>query len=279
MESEATTTAISALNWANGLAFFFNVLATFGSQSAKGMQDNATLSAKYQTLVTPAGYAFSIWGIIFTTQAAWTIMQFGEGMRSSSFVTETVGYGFVSACLAQALWSVVFGLEQITASIVPMVAILVSLLPIAGRILTGSSNDDESQNFWVTAFPMLIHAGWILAATLVNTNVVLVARGASTSVQTLAAWASLAVLVSCGVGLLALPMASSGMTTSVSTPTVVVIPCVLAWASYAVSRELGKPKASIATNFSPEVVARTGMVARNGAFLIMVLVVLVALLR
>eukprot|EP00536_Pseudo-nitzschia_multiseries_P007456 jgi/Psemu1/195694/e_gw1.176.67.1 len=261
--------ALTVLNWVNGAVFVLTILATFGTQGnnrfTRGwmMQDNGTLSAKYQSLVTPAGYAFSIWGLIFATEGLWTILQFGADWRSSWFVRDIVGYNFVWACLSQSVWSVVFACEQITASIVPMLATLVSLVPIAHRIFF---------RFWLMAFPMLLHTGWILAATLVNTNVVFVARGAPSQVQIVVGWISLSILVLSGLVIL-----NFCWWFGTDSRNALVIPCVLAWASLAISRELDDPRESIATGFAPDIVSCTRLASRNGGLLILFVALVIAI--
>ena len=72
--AETTPTSVSVpklqtLNYVNVVAYLSNFLVVFFSTRA-GLPDNAELSNKYQTLVTPAPYAFAIWGIIFTAELA-----------------------------------------------------------------------------------------------------------------------------------------------------------------------------------------------------------------
>ena len=263
----AAIPGIAALNYANGMAFGLNIIVTFGSQKAVkwGMKDNATLSAKYQTLVTPAGYAFAIWALIFLSQTIWTVLQFMPEYRSSIFVADIVGYNFVYACIFQCMWSICFGYEQITISLVAMVAILMSLMPIVHKLFT---LDNNSNNFWTMEFPMEIYAGWIMAATLVNLNVVFVSHGISTKLQTLFAWTSLTIVLFVGIAIqtpLQMIAAVDG-----DHHGRYVIPCVLAWASFAISKELEHPKESIATNFSPDVISSTKTASRMIAILILV---------
>eukprot|EP00984_Skeletonema_dohrnii_P011428 scaffold4563_cov118-Skeletonema_dohrnii-CCMP3373.AAC.2 len=50
----------------NTAAYLLNALETFGygpfSSHFTADQNNATISDKYQTIITPFGFAFSIWG-------------------------------------------------------------------------------------------------------------------------------------------------------------------------------------------------------------------------
>jgi hypothetical protein len=56
----------------------FNWLAATGRLAGT---DTAAISAKYQTLVTPAGYAFSIWTLIYVGLVAFSVFQAAAGQR------------------------------------------------------------------------------------------------------------------------------------------------------------------------------------------------------
>jgi membrane associated rhomboid family serine protease len=89
-----------ALSILNILAFTLNTLETAGvgpfSIHFNQNQDNATISAKYQTIITPHGIAFSIWGIIFLMEAIFcAVTLFNERMGRSRLVVEGVSIWFV----------------------------------------------------------------------------------------------------------------------------------------------------------------------------------------
>lgn len=84
----------------NLLAFALNTVETAGvgpfSVHFNENQDNASISAKYQTIITPNGIAFSIWGIIFLMETVFcTLTVFNERMRNHNLVVEGVSYWFV----------------------------------------------------------------------------------------------------------------------------------------------------------------------------------------
>lgn len=236
----ASVNRLQAVNYANVIAYAANALVVFGS-TAVGLQDNATLSEKYQTLVTPSGYAFAIWGVIFLAQLIWTIAQLLPAFRSTELVTKGVGYYYVAACLAQCAWTVAFGLEKIELSLIAMVSILVPLLIILTK--TSGLQAGNIGLYWLLKFPFEIHAAWIMAATVVNTNVLLVALTVSPSIQTYVAWASLVVVFLVGY--------------FYTLKQKWVVPSVLAWAAIAIAVELSSPKESIIATFSESTIGQT----------------------
>lgn len=238
--STATVNRLQAVNYANVISYVANAAVVFGS-TALGLPDNATLSEKYQTLVTPSGYAFAIWGPIFIAELIWTIGQLLPAYRSSELVTKGVGYYYVAACLAQCAWTVAFGLEEILLSLIAMVSILIPLLVI---LLKSSSFPAGSIGlYWLLKFPFEIHASWIMAATLVNLNVLLVSLNLDPSIQTYVGWASLGVVVVVGLFF--------------TLKRKWVVPSVLAWAAIAISVELSNPKETIVTTFPETTIEQT----------------------
>jgi hypothetical protein len=94
----------------NLLAYTLNTLETFGigpfSIHFNPDQDNASVSAKYQTIITPHGIAFSIWGIIFLAEAIFlgaTLLN--EKLRESVLVVDGVSYWFVLGTFFFVIWS------------------------------------------------------------------------------------------------------------------------------------------------------------------------------
>jgi hypothetical protein len=140
-----------------------------------GLPDNAVLSEKYQTLVTPIGWAFSIWGPIFISQAIFTVIQMLPDYRANPLVTEGVGYWYAAVCLAQVFWTLSFSLEVNWLAFIMMSTILAFLVKLNhdSYKLTPATNGE----FWLFKFPFQLHLGWIIAASFVNLSVLLVAYG------------------------------------------------------------------------------------------------------
>lgn len=241
-------TELNRINYSNVLAYLANVLVTYsvGNGVFPGAQSNSDLSAKYQTLVTPAGYAFAIWGIVFISQAIFAIAQLLPSMRAVDLVQRGVGWNYVIVCIAQIAWSFVFAYEFIELSVVAMLCILVFLVRAVVRQSKIVTEEEEGtttiRDFWLLQFPFSIHCGWITAASFVNINVVLVKLQASSSLQFYTAIASLVHLLM--IAGFALFYAGE-----------YVIPSVLAWATLAIYAELGTPNALITSTFDAATIA------------------------
>jgi len=237
---------LNYLNYLNLSGYIVNVLVTFASAPVFGFPDNAELSAKYQTLVTPAGFTFAIWGIIFISQAVFTIFQMLPAYRSNKLVQDGVSYWYFIACIFQSAWSFAFGYEIIWLSAIIMFSILVSLVNIVTRqSAIQSSPQDSNKEFWLYKFPFSLHCGWIATAFAVNINVFIVAQNASAGAQETWAYISLGYAISV-----------AGMAFFLLSIPDFTIPSVLIWATIGIANELKNPNDSIENLFGVEVISQ-----------------------
>lgn len=253
-------TTISRFNIANLVGYFLNVVITYAIGAAgiiPGLKTNSELSRKYQTLVTPVGWAFAIWGVIFVAQFIWTLYQvLARSQRNSPWVT-AVGFNYLYVCLAQCAWTLAFSTEIIYLSVVCMVAILVFLVRAVVQLgKVGVEDDFSIRTYLLWKFPFTIHCGWITAATIVNINVLLVYLNVPASTQFYVAFACLLSLLAVAAFLL------------VRNRTDLVIPTVLVWALWGVYNELKSPDENMIANFTSSQIDQT----RDGSFAVFSLI-------
>ncbi len=148
--------ALAAVIFVNYLA---NALPLNGSTTGE-------LSAKYNVLITPAGYVFSIWGLIYVLLTIWVIIQVLPKNRNEP-VYESIGLWFVLNCILNCTWIFVWHHELLGLSWIVMIGLLLSLIMIYTKI----QNQDNKSSF--VRLPFSVYLGWISVATIVNTAVVL----------------------------------------------------------------------------------------------------------
>jgi len=224
---QALIPALTWKNWLNFLMYVANVGVTYASISGIFGESNTELSKKYQTLITPAGWAFSIWGPIFIWEGVFAVIQLLPAFRSLDSVQNIAPWWWAS-CVFQVLWSVAFGAEGITLAFILMVSILVSLV---GLLWTGDSKRGTVAEYWLVRAPFSLQCGWIVAASALNLNVF-----------------ADACLASQGT-LLTLAIASLGIVFAIASLAVFAIPlpnpviCFVAfWALISIYSELGEAK-------------------------------------
>ena len=151
-----------------------------------GGQTNAQISDKYHTLITPAGYAFSIWGLIFLGLLAFGIYQ-GLGSQQTNPRFRAIGWWVVLNTLCNAIWSPLFNNERIGVALLVILVMLFSLFIIEQRLLEKrhqpllATNPDATMleakaspaETWLARIPFSIYFGWVTVATILNVAIFL----------------------------------------------------------------------------------------------------------
>lgn len=154
----ATLAAIIGTLLVNTLSNFFPP----GGQNV-GEIANTILS---DVLITPANYAFAIWGIIYLGLIAYGIYQLGVSQRQDQRIRR-VNWLLIGACLAQMIWIFLFTLRFFSLSILAMLGILLPLIGAYRTLRTGKQTANY-QRRWLARYPFSIYLAWISVATVVN---------------------------------------------------------------------------------------------------------------
>lgn len=131
------------------------------------------LSDKYGNLFTPAGYVFSIWGVIYILLAAFTFYQYTENDEE---LHNKIGWLFVVSCFFNSIWIFLWHYEILSLSIVAIAGILVCLLLIYTRLRIGLVNVSKKKLYMVNS-TFSVYLGWITVAPIANVAALLVANG------------------------------------------------------------------------------------------------------
>lgn len=166
------------------------VLATnYFSQIGKiNGQTIGSLSRKYDNLFTPAGFAFSIWGIIFLGMlllVAYQAFCVIAKREQSSF--SKVGFWFALVNLCNALWVVLWLYEMTAFSVLMMLLMLIGLTTICIRLRHVHFRSNWAQRAFV-CWPLSVYAGWISVATIANISAYLSKLGWQGGIFTPATW-------------------------------------------------------------------------------------------
>lgn len=221
-----TSAPISWTNWLNVAAYAANTVVTYASLTGVFGATNTELSDKYQTLVTPAGWAFSIWGPIFIWEGVFVAAQLLPRFRGSQVVSRVSPFWW-ALCAAQVAWTLAFAQEQITLALLFMLCILASLL---GASWSTDGLQLGAAEYFLLRAPLSLQLGWIVAASVVNANVQ--ADAARASQETLLALAV--------VSYAAVLAVVTAFTFAAQSPDPLV-GLVAAWAFAGIHSELGDP--------------------------------------
>jgi hypothetical protein len=130
----------------------------------------AEISNKYPTLITPAGYAFSIWSLIYIGLIAFTIYQMLPALLERFRSVRSL---YILSCLLNCAWIYFWHHDNIAVSFVVIAALAVTLVLITIKL----RRDPSTGVYWYARAPFGIYAGWVTAATIVNFTILLVASG------------------------------------------------------------------------------------------------------
>src|SRR5690606_3146826 len=122
---------------------------------------------EYHNLFTPAGYAFSIWGLIYILLFAFVIytgrsLFKPEKNAGETFVTR-MGWWFVVSCIANCLWIVTWLYGYTGLSVLVLAAAFISLMVIVLEALKYYRGSAEK---WFINIPFQIYAGWLSVALI-----------------------------------------------------------------------------------------------------------------
>lgn len=131
-------------------------------------RDTGEISDNYPNLFAPAGYAFSIWGLIYTLLAIYVIYQL---WREQDEVVAKVNRLFIPNALLNASWIFAWHYDVIWLSVVIMAGLLFTLIRIADILRDSSLTAKQS---WLVRLPFSVYFGWIAVATIANITVFLV---------------------------------------------------------------------------------------------------------
>lgn len=115
-------------------------------------------------LITPAGYAFAIWGLIYIGLIAYSVYQALPAQRHKAGF-QGASWGVIGACVFQIIWIYAFLTFRFWLSVLLIVGILACL---AYAYLSSRSVKPTWKGRWLLQAPISIYFGWITVATVVN---------------------------------------------------------------------------------------------------------------
>ena len=169
-------------------------VAVGGSQQLLGWgQSPAEFSADSDETLRVAGYAFSIWGLIYLGLLAYAVRQ---AMRQTgeSLLIQRLGWPSAAAFLGIGWWVVAAAFDWETATVVLIFAslavLLAPLLVNAGAIRALGRSDRDR---WLVVWPLALLAGWLTVASPVNLLTVATGNDALPAMLSPTGWAVVAV--------------------------------------------------------------------------------------
>jgi len=142
-------------------------MIVFNGLAATGYVNGITpevVSGRYETVMTPAGYAFSIWTLIYVGLFGLSIYQM---LPSNIFRFRSVRSLYIVSCFLNCAWIFFWHREQIGICLGVIFALAAILLVLLKRFRRPGLED--GQVFTKAIFGL--YGGWVTAAALVNFSV------------------------------------------------------------------------------------------------------------
>jgi len=150
------------------------LLSTIGVIVANGLanylplndQTTGEISDRFEVFFVPAGYVFSIWGLIYLSLIGYSIYQLLPSQRENPRLRR-IGYLYVLSCVANVAWLFLWHYEYFELTLVAMVTLLVLLIAIYLKLGTGRTRAPAGET-WLARVPFSLYLGWITVATIAN---------------------------------------------------------------------------------------------------------------
>ena len=138
---------------------FLGVVIVTGLANALPLNGISTgeISDSFPVLFTPAGYVFSIWGLIYLLLLGFVIYQALPSQRDNPRLA-LVGYWFVLSNLLNAAWIFLWHYGYFQLTLFVMLGLLVSLIVIYHRLQIGLTKVRFPQNLFVN-LPFSVYLG------------------------------------------------------------------------------------------------------------------------
>ncbi len=211
-------------DWGGNILAFAIVVAVNGLSNTILIngQSMAELSVRYYSLFTPAGFTFSIWGLIYLGLLVFVIYQALPAQRDDAMIA-SISRPFQLNCIGNALWLLTWHYERPALALLIMFVILATLIVIYRRLV--EEIDLATVPRHLTLYlPFSLYTSWIVVATLANLAIVQTLYGLDTWLISPENWA-----------LLKLALAGAIAATIVLRLGDVIFVLVVAWASFGIA--------------------------------------------
>ena len=137
------------------------------------------ISAFYPNAFVPAGFTFSIWGVIYLLLLSYTIGYTYYSLKRQAYpkayrFIEHVNTYFLLTCVFNMAWIVAWHYLQIELSVLIMLLFLSTLIQLFLKTKTMAHDLNLTQRF-ILQTPFIVYLGWISVATIANITALLVA--------------------------------------------------------------------------------------------------------
>lgn len=156
------------------------------------------ISAKYPSLFTPAGFTFSIWGVIYLALLIFVVYQAMPSQRDNPTIAG-ISRPFQISCLGNASWILAWHYDFLNLSLLIMLVLLAMLIRIYRALLIEVERASIAQHL-ALHLPFSLYMGWITVATIANFSAVQTGNGWDDIGLTAVSWTLLKLATAGAIG-------------------------------------------------------------------------------
>jgi len=134
-------------------------------------QNTGQISDRFNVYFVPAGYVFSIWGLIYIGLIAFAIYQALPAQRENPRLRAT-SWLIALGGIANSAWIFLWHYNQFPLTLIAMLVLLTTLIVTYLRLGVGRTAVLAGEK-WAVHLPFSIYLGWITVATVANISDVL----------------------------------------------------------------------------------------------------------
>ena len=177
------------------LVIFINYLA---NALPIGGLTTGQVSDLLDNLFTPAGFTFSIWGVIYLGLLIFLISSISISNNQKFFLNKILNL-FSITCILNVSWIFAWHYKFFPISLIIMLSLLYTLILIS-RVIWLNYEDLKSFYFYnITSFAFNIYFGWITVATVANFTGLFVSYGWDGFGISHEVWTSLIIITATGI--------------------------------------------------------------------------------
>jgi len=149
--------------------------------------NQATAFSAGEPPIIPAGYAFAIWTVIYAGSLIYGVFQITRN-RAQDLLLQRIRPFTASAFLATVCWLIAARFNLTGLTVICMLWLLGSLLPVFMSFMTPKSRLSAVQQF-AMVIPLSIYTGWVTVAVFADLSAFLYRHGILDILLTPAGWA------------------------------------------------------------------------------------------
>jgi benzodiazapine receptor len=158
------------------------------------------ISDQFSIFFVPAGYVFSIWGLIYLALIAFIFHSITPKGLADRKIDTITGW-FMAACLFNISWIFLWHYLQFIWTLIPIIGLLISLTAIYEKLRIGVEPRSFRETMLVSV-PLGIYLGWMTVAVVANVSQVLFLVGWSGAPLNAPSWAAIMLGLASVIGVL-----------------------------------------------------------------------------